>query len=210
MANFALTASSIFQFVFYGGAYVNVELSSGLTEVSGIAQDESNAIVGRQYYKTLIEYASGLGIQVAEANICYIKDITSDPTIVPNAISFTTAALPYALEFKALGYYQVDTNVDGIGYVWKAGTIDGVFVSRAGAGASSDTIIDLNKNGTTLYTTSGNRPTIAFNDGDKVISATLPDITSVALGDRITMDIDQIETAAPFDLRCWVRIVPSI
>lgn len=56
-------------------------------------------------------------------------------------------------------------------------------------------IVDVNKNGVTLFTTQGNRPTVA--DGAKASTTTLPDIVAVAAGDRITVDVDQIGVATP-------------
>lgn len=51
-------------------------------------------------------------------------------------------------------------------------------------------IVDVNKNGTTVFTTQGNRPTIAI--GANVSSNVAPDVTAVAAGDQISFDIDQI------------------
>lgn len=63
-----------------------------------------------------------------------------------------------------------------------------VGVDVAPTGASL--IIDININGTTIYTTQANRPTIAI-DAFSVV-ATIPDITTILLGDKITLDIDQV------------------
>lgn len=51
-------------------------------------------------------------------------------------------------------------------------------------------IADVNKNGTTMFTTQGARPTIA--DGANAGSTTLPAVTAIAAGDRITWDADQV------------------
>ena len=58
------------------------------------------------------------------------------------------------------------------------------------APTGSTLIIDLNINGLTAYSTQANRPTIAI--GSKVGTRIVPDITAVAAGDLITVDIDQI------------------
>lgn len=63
-----------------------------------------------------------------------------------------------------------------------------VVVKTAPTGASI--IADVNKNGTTIFTTQGNRPEIAI-DGTTDDSGT-PDVTALAEGDKITIDIDQI------------------
>ena len=66
-------------------------------------------------------------------------------------------------------------------------------------------IVDINKNGTTMYTTQANRPTIAYNDGDSKVDATLPDVVTIAAGDIITLDIDQKETGTPKDLIVMIQ-----
>jgi hypothetical protein len=58
------------------------------------------------------------------------------------------------------------------------------------APTTSSFIIDVNQNGTTVFTTQGNRPTIATSA--HASSTTLPDIVALTAGDRITVDIDQI------------------
>ena len=71
-----------------------------------------------------------------------------------------------------------------------AATIVGVRTRADTAPVGAALITDLNINGTTAFTTQGNRPTIA--DGANVSSTTLPDVTAVAAGDRLTYDVDQI------------------
>lgn len=62
-----------------------------------------------------------------------------------------------------------------------------------------DLIIDVNVNGTTIYTTQANRPTIL--DGDASVVADLPDDVDLAEDDMITIDIDQVgSTTAGSDL----------
>jgi hypothetical protein len=49
--------------------------------------------------------------------------------------------------------------------------------------------VDVNKNGTTIFTTQANRPTIAI--GANTALGT-PDITALAQNDYLTFDVDQI------------------
>jgi len=63
-----------------------------------------------------------------------------------------------------------------------------VVVKTAPTGASI--IVDVNKAGTTIFTTQGNRPEIAI--GETQDDSEMPDVTSLAEGDKITIDIDQI------------------
>jgi hypothetical protein len=70
-------------------------------------------------------------------------------------------------------------------------------VGTAPAGAS--VIVDVNKNGTTLFTTQSNRPTIAA--GTNTIKRTNMDVTTINDGEYITVDVDQIgSTTAGSDL----------
>lgn len=88
-------------------------------------------------------------------------------------------------------------------------TILGVRASAGSAPTGAAVIVDVNKNGTTLFTTQANRPTIAA--GANVTAAeAVPDITSLVLGDYVTVDIDQIgSTAAGSDLLVFVRYTLS-
>jgi hypothetical protein len=62
-------------------------------------------------------------------------------------------------------------------------------------GTSGSTIIDIHKNGTTIFTAQSARPTIAYNDADGVVSAT-PDIIGLQAGDVLRLDIDEVATGA--------------
>jgi hypothetical protein len=52
-------------------------------------------------------------------------------------------------------------------------------------------VVDINKNGTSIFTSQANRPTIlaGANSGGPGVA---PDITSIAAGDFLTVDVDQI------------------
>lgn len=79
-------------------------------------------------------------------------------------------------------------------------TIVGVRLMVGTAPVGSSIILDVNKNGTTIFTTQANRPTIAAgaNAGGP---GTTPNVTSLAAGDYITVDIDQVgSTTAGSDL----------
>jgi hypothetical protein len=63
-----------------------------------------------------------------------------------------------------------------------------IAVDTAPTGAAL--ICDIHKNGTTLFTTQGNRPTVA--DAGTSAAITAPDVTAIAQGDKITLEIDQV------------------
>lgn len=66
-------------------------------------------------------------------------------------------------------------------------------------------IADVNKNGTTVFTTQANRPTIAISA--TASSTTLPDVRNLVAGDVITVDVDQIgSTVAGAELLVQVTV----
>ncbi len=84
-------------------------------------------------------------------------------------------------------------------YVDQTWTISTVRASVNVAPTGAALIVDVNKNGTTIFTTQGNRPQIAVSTNTDVSGA--PDVTSLASGDYLTVDIDQIgSTIAGSDL----------
>ncbi len=67
-------------------------------------------------------------------------------------------------------------------------------------------IVDFHLNGTTIFTTQGNRPTVAIAGNDSGLA--IPDVTAGAAAQYLTMDIDQIgSTVAGADLTGIVRYV---
>ena len=79
-------------------------------------------------------------------------------------------------------------------------TIIGVRLMVGTAPTGASVIVDVNKNGTTIFTTQANRPTIAAGANAGGPGAT-PNVTSLVAGDYITVDIDQVgSTVAGADL----------
>ena len=77
--------------------------------------------------------------------------------------------------------------------------INGVIVDvvadseTANSGESTD-IIDVNRNGTTIYTTQANRPILGAADTGLFVEAGEPEVTAVRAGDILSYDVDQIAT----------------
>jgi hypothetical protein len=68
----------------------------------------------------------------------------------------------------------------------------------------SDLIIDINKNGTTIFTTQSNRPKIVAGSNSGVSPA--PDIEQFSEGDRLTVDIDQVGSSVPGGSKLYISI----
>ena len=124
---------------------------------------------------------------------------------VPAWVSSSTIKTRQQFEWHANGPYIIDTAVDGAIAVPTAMTLSAVWLTRSSAGAAGSTTVDLNLNGTTMYTTQANRPTIAFNDADNKVQATLPDVVIITAGDVLTLDIDAVETGSPAGLTLTIE-----
>lgn len=72
--------------------------------------------------------------------------------------------------------------------------ISGVWAAAGIAPTGANLIVDVNVNGTTIFTTQANRPTITAGTNGGALA--VPDITTVNDGDYVTIDIDQVGTTA--------------
>jgi len=100
----------------------------------------------------------------------YSTDIVS----IPYTVSGTLAAEPGTVRL----------------YIGVAAKIKGIRVGVGTAPTGASIIVDVNKNGTTIFTTQANRPTIAISTFSDTSS--LSDIVDIAAGDYLTIDVDQI------------------
>jgi len=74
-------------------------------------------------------------------------------------------------------------------------TISGAWVSAGTPPTGTDIIADINKNGTTIFTTQTNRPRVLGGTNGGTLAT--PDVMSFADGDYLTVDIDQIGSVTP-------------
>lgn len=146
--------------------------------------------------ETKFDKISGDGSKLKKLNA---SELNSGTVPLGRLAGITPAQLaqPNALETINLyvgGALAVATKV-AAALVGVAGTIVDVraYVDTSPVGAAL--IVDVNKNGVTLFTTQGNRPTVA--DGAKPSTTVLPDFVAVAAGDRLTVDVDQIGVGTP-------------
>jgi hypothetical protein len=88
-------------------------------------------------------------------------------------------------------------------------TITNVYVAVGTAPTGASIIFDVNKNGTTIFSTQGNRPTIAVSTTSDMTST--PNTTSVSAGDILTVDIDQIGSGTPgSNATIWIEYTETI
>lgn len=69
-------------------------------------------------------------------------------------------------------------------------TIAGVWVSADTAPTGSSIIVDVHKNGTTIFTNQANRPVVAAGSNGGTMAT--PAVTAVADGDYLVVDVDQV------------------
>lgn len=74
------------------------------------------------------------------------------------------------------------------------------------AWTTNNTTIDFNKNATTMFTT---KPTLATTVASSPTPFTADSATSLALGDKVTIDIDAIQTTAAIDLYAQLYLWPT-
>lgn len=107
---------------------------------------------------------------------------------------------------EILPWYQQGTVALVVGksrvYVEAAYTIDSVRVALATAGSTA-TVIDVNKNDNTIYTTQANRPSLG--SAVATVLSTNFNVTTLASGDYLSVDVDTAGTGAS-DLTVIIRM----
>ena len=99
------------------------------------------------------------------------------------------------MPFAVTGALSVKVGASQV-YVEQPRTITSVRASVGSAPAGAAVIVDVKKNGVTVFTTQANRPQIAAgaNTSGKV---TAIDVTRLAAGDFLTVDVAQVGSATP-------------
>jgi hypothetical protein len=111
-----------------------------------------------------------------------------------------------SIGFQLRGNAYVDTGIMGV-MMGESKTIDKVVVYSDDAPLTSSLIVDINKNGTTIFTTQSKRPIVT--PGNNTDDSDTPDVTSLAQDDRVTVDIDQIGSGTVGGNNLYVTIVFS-
>lgn len=115
--------------------------------------------------------------------------------------------LTYSVEaftFSITGTLATQTGKSRI-YLEGNYTVETVRAAVGTAPTGSSLIVDVNKNGTTIYTTQSARPTISASANSA--NGNSPAVTTFALDDYMTVDLDQIgSTVAGADLTVTVRL----
>ena len=86
--------------------------------------------------------------------------------------------------------------------------VDVIVDSETANSGESEDIMDIDINGTTIYTTQGNRPSLVASDTGLWIEDGEPEITKVRPGDIITATVDSIATTGSARVKCLILIKP--
>ena len=135
---------------------------------------------------------------------------------IPTGATGTTVALgnhTHTVTFSLTAFFKQGTLATATGTsrlpIDGTYTIVGTRLMVNTAPTGSSILVDVNKNGTTIYTTQGNRPTIAASATAGGPGST-PDVTSLVAGDYLTIDIDQVgSTIAGSDLTVSVIVTKT-
>ena len=112
---------------------------------------------------------------------------------------------PAGILFRADGYYRAATGID-IFEPMSNFSISLIVVRRAIAGTSGTSEIDILKNGTTIFTTTANRPKILYSAGNAARVTAIPDVPAVTAGDRLEMILLSAEGGNPQDLVAFIKV----
>jgi len=122
--------------------------------------------------------------------------ITGDIQTQADLQSLLSALGHGANQFKVEGSLVVVANASAKWLITGDTRIEYWYIACDVLGSASSVIVDVNKNGTTVFTTQANRPTLAYNDANGWAISGLADIIDFVAGDVISIDIDQIATGA--------------
>lgn len=107
-------------------------------------------------------------------------------------------------EVSIVGTLVIGTNIAPLLLVPQAMTIERVSVRVKGNPTGSPIIIDINKNGSTIWSNPDNRVQIA--DGSSTGIQTVFNTTSLSVDDYLTIDIDDVGSTSPgTDLTIAIR-----
>ena len=86
-----------------------------------------------------------------------------------------------------------------------AGTIEEVYIiAKTAPGATKTLTVDVNKNGTTIFTTAGNRPSLVGTNTEATSGT--PDVMTFSKNDKFTIDVDvSTATTAVADVIVLIR-----
>jgi hypothetical protein len=155
-----------------------------------------------------------IGLDVQNANTVLAGPTTgaaNEPTfraLVAADLAAHTHTRPRTIVFEFVGTLSLATGTVRI-YPDGNWVIDKVWISVSVAPTGANVIVDVHKNGTTIFTTQGKRPEIAAGNNED--ESDTPDVTALTKTDYLTMDVDQVgSTITGQDLTVHVRATETV
>ena len=142
-------------------------------------------------------YAAGCDHAVEVTGSCRVGgiDVLSDPVNERYSVPTNTIwSRAFFVNFSVGGELVVGPGTFRLPFPYSARIIS-VKTAVAVAPTGAAVICDVNKNGTTIFTTQANRPSIPATSNLSQIA--LPDVIELASADYLTVDIDQIGSTLP-------------
>jgi hypothetical protein len=98
--------------------------------------------------------------------------------------------------------------VSSMGYPVKGGTFQiQTVAAKLGTNPTTGSVVmNVKKNGTTIYSTGGNKPTVGSGATNGIATVGAHDATTVTDGDWISVDIEGTYTGSPANMVCVVRM----
>ena len=119
-------------------------------------------------------------------------------SIDTDTFKYSTMLLTEKMRFAVAGNIgTVATNVANARYADKPYHVIGAEIAVGTSGTTNNTTVDINKAGTTMFTT---KPTLATTVAFATTPFTADTATALALGDKVTLDIDAVQTTNAVDL----------
>lgn len=187
------------------GVATAVPVDTGQANAEGGGTDLARAT---HVHRTLVEIQDAGAVIASRPKVNFIgaTAVVDDGGNDRVNVTVTPAVRIITFRFRSQGKVIVGTKIDGTWVAPRAFTITRITLHRETAGSGGTTIVDVNKQGVSLFTTQANRPQITQASGsDQIDAHTDMDITAVAQNNKITIDVDQAETGNPEDISVTIE-----
>ncbi len=123
---------------------------------------------------------------------------------VTTAVTKTRFSEVHTATWSLPGLGTVNTGVQRLHFSEQAFIVSVRLIADTAGTGTGNNLLDVHLNGTTIFTTQGNRPALAAAATDSGLAG--PDVRDVAAGDFLTIDIDEVTaTTAASDMIALVR-----
>ncbi len=174
-------------------------------------------------YSSSQPIAKGMIIKWTESGSIKLGMVSIPPTYsAPNTTITIIGDTMASIDASSLKYATIDplhvnfvvagtigatgTDVAAAWYAKEPYRVLGADIEVGTAGTTNNTTADVNKGGTTMFAT---KPTLATTVAASPTPFTADSATSLSLNDKVTIDVDAIQTTAAIDLYVTLYIFPT-